>query len=180
MKVAQLAWMAGVIETRGKIRVTVNPQRAKTSQLILQVQSQHLPIVNRLGELTGIKVDPKPPRTIESSRRACTEHCTESHVCVIAELPEMALWSISGSGAAIVLRNLMPYLVTDTGLQAVIDNIFASLPKTDARGRSAVDQSIIRLRKLGWAIPPAALEGFIGTPVMRGERGRFVRVPVPA
>lgn len=161
--VPQKAWFAGALETRGKIRFTNNPER-RTNQLVLQVRSTHLKLIDRLAELTGTKAGVAQAKEIRSSnRRPCIEHCTEKHSHVIAEIGEHAIWQITGCGAAIVLDNLMPYFVSPEGLQAVADNLIEGLPK-DGRGRQAVDQTIVRLKKLGWWIPPAALVGFIGFP----------------
>lgn len=167
------AWMAGVVEMRGKIRFVL---AANHSQLVLQVQSQHIHLVEKLGELTGTKVGYQDEKTIKSARRLCTEHCEEAHVCIVATLKPMAIWHVSGAAAAIVLFNLTPFIVNDTGLMLIVDNVLDSLPKEgDLRGRSAVDQMIIRLKKLGWKIPNGAMEGFIGTPVKRGQGGKFVK-----
>jgi len=172
----QKAYVAGVVETRGKIRFTNDPNR-KTNQLILQVRTAHVTIATRLSELTGTAILPQDAKTIQyTDRRGCTMHCPEPHVHVLsAEIPEQAIWSISGVGAAIVLHNLVPYFIATDGAQAVADNILGGLP-TAGRGRSAVDQTIMRLKKLGWFIPPAALEHFVGTPVNRSGAGRFTKV----
>lgn len=166
----QKAWMAGVIETRGKIRFT-NDATRKTNQLVLQVRLSNTAIVSRLCELTGTALDEQQAKTIEyTDRRACTLHCPEAHIHVLtSEIPEHAVWSISGAGAAIVLTNLEPHFEATDGAGAVADNIYAGLP-TAGRGRSAVDQTIIRLFRLGWKIPAAALEHFVGTPVVRSNR----------
>lgn len=174
MNLAQKAWMAGVIETRGKIRFTNDAER-KTNQLVLQVRTSHTAIVTRLSELTGTKANYVTAKQIrQADRRPCTEHCTDPHSHTVAEIPEFSIWAISGAGAAIVLDNLAPFFVTETGVQTVADNILAGLPQA-GRGRFAVDQTIIRLRKLGWRIPPAAMTHFVGTPAVRGANGRFTK-----
>lgn len=166
------AWMAAVIENRGKIHFTNDPNR-KTNQLVLRVVSKKTAVIERLATMTGTKPNHSPARTIEVDRRACAEHCGQAHVHTIAEIPEMGVWAISGVGAAIVLHNLHPHFMDDAGIEALVANLFAGLP-TAGRGRAAVDHTIVRLRRLGWKIPPAALEHFVGTPTRRGERGRFV------
>lgn len=165
-------WMAAILDTKGKIRFTNDVER-KTNQLVLQVQSQRTDMIARLARLTGTAVQARPAHTIDLTRRPCTEHCDQAHSHVFAEVPETSLWSISGVGAAIVLHNLLPDITHVSGLAVVVDNVFDQLP-SKGRGRSAVDQTIIRLRKIGWYIPPAALTHFVGTPVTRGFRGRFV------
>lgn len=172
------AWMAGVLETRGKIRFTNDPSR-KTNQLVLQVRTSHLGVVERMCALTGCRFAVEHVKAIVTAdRRPCTEHCTEAHSHVVREVPEHAVWSISGAGAAIVLTNLAPFLVTDgPAMLAVADNILANLP-TSGRGRHAVDMVILRLKKLGWKIPEQAMEGFVGErkpAAQRGTGGKFVK-----
>jgi hypothetical protein len=174
----QKAWMAGVLETRGKIRFTNDASR-KTNQLVLQLMSSHLHIAHEMARLTGTKVQSREAKLIDiAARRGCVEHCPEAHVHVNnAEVPEIAIWSISGVGAAIVLNNLVGYMVNeDNTLLTVAGNIIAALPKGGA-GRAAVDKTIIRLKKLGWTIPMAALDGFVGVPATRGAGGKFVKPP---
>lgn len=167
------AWMAGIIELRGKIRFAVS---ANHCQLVLHLQSQHMRIVERLGELTGTKILYQTEKQIKSSRRLCTEHCDEAHVCVVGTVGPMAVWQISGVGAAIILHNLFPHIVNNTGLMLIVDNICEHLPKgSDLRGRKAVDDTIMRLKKLGWKIPDAALEGFNAPVAVRGPGGKFVK-----
>jgi hypothetical protein len=177
---AQKAWMAGVLETRGKIRFTNNRDR-KTNQLVVQLRSSHIALVERMCELTESKIINSEGKLIYSAnRRPCVEHCQEAHSHLVSEIGEQATWQITGVGAAIILDNLVPHFVTTAGLQAVADNINSGLPK-DGRGRTAVDATIIRLKRLGWHIPPGALEHFRGVPAARSTKGRFVKQdPVPA
>lgn len=161
--VPQKAWFAGVLETRGKIRFTNNPDR-RTNQLVLQQRSSHIALIERMCELTDTKIRLDGPKEFHSAnRRPCVEHCQEAHSHVLGQIGEQATWQISGVGAAIILDNLVPYFITTAGLDAVAGNIFAELP-TNGRGRKAIDDTIVRLKKVGWWIPPAALEGFIGYP----------------
>jgi len=171
MKAVDRAWMAATIEQRGKIHFTNDPNR-KTNQLVLRISSKRLQVIDKLAALTGTKALTNEARTIAVDRRACTEHCDEAHVHTVAHIPETGLWAISGCGAAIVLDNLLPYFLDPAGIQALVDNIFAGLPKP-GQGRAAVDSTIMRLRKLGWRINPAALEHFVGTPQRRNQKGRF-------
>lgn len=170
VRVAQLGWMAGVLETRGKIRRVDNPLR-KTVQLILQVQSRHLDVVNRMCELTGVRSQPTAAKQIaDQHRRGCVDHCPEPHFHVTPYLPAMNRWAVTGAGAAIVLHNLMPYLCMVGGMQAVVDEVIAALPAA-GRGRPAVEASIARLRKLGWVIPPGLVPEQVKVEGEAGEVG---------
>lgn len=151
LAVRKMAWCAAVIETRGKIRCVENPLRASI-QLILQVQSSRIAVVDRVGELTGSNVTYSERKKLEYVRKPCLDHCTDAHAHVANEIPPMALWAVTGAAAAIVLDNLIPFIVVDDGLQLVVDNVIAGLPKS-GQGRPAIEQAIIRLRKKGWRIP---------------------------
>lgn len=155
--VQRLAWMAGVVEMRGKIRVVDNPMR-RTLQLRLQVQSQQVHVVERLCAMTGVEIDVKDTREIMSSdRRGCVEHCPEAHVHTGTMIPRMAMWAVTGTAAAIVLHNLAEYLHEGTDLSMVdryLDSL--SLPedwRRPGRGMRAIFDSVNRLRILGWDIP---------------------------
>lgn len=152
LPVGRLAWAAGVVETRGKIRRVDNPMR-KSAQVILQVRTRHLDIVTRLCELTGSTPQWYEPKTIEDkNRRGCAEHCPEPHIHIAPYLPATGTWAVTGAGAVIVLHNLLPYLCTTTGMQTFMDEVVDGLPDT-GRGRYAIELSVARLRRLGWAIP---------------------------
>lgn len=151
---AQLGWIAGIIEARGKIRKTSNPLR-KSTQILLQVQTRHLDIAARLGKLTGVKVRYVESKRInKGDRKACAEHCPEAHVHVEPWIPAMGVWAVTGGAAAVVLHNVMPYLSSIEERQTIVDEIVGSLP-TQGRGFHAVKTSVDRLRRLGWEIPPA-------------------------
>lgn len=175
MKSVDKAWMAATIENRGKIHFT-NDANRRTNQLVLRVSTKKMAVIDKLAALTGTKPNIAAARVIAVDRRACTEHCEDAHIHVSGEIPEMGIWAISGVGAAIVLDNLRPHFVDDTGIEALVANLFAGLPK-GGRGRAAVDNTIVRLRRLGWHIPPAALEHFVGAPQRRGDRGQFLATP---
>ncbi len=173
MRTSDKAWMAAVVENRGKIHFT-NVASRRTNQLVLRVTTKKMPVIERLATLTGTKPHLNRARTIVTERRGCAEHCDEAHVHTVAEIPEVGCWAISGVGAAIVVDNLRPYFMDDTGIEVLVHNVLTGLP-TAGQGRHAVDATIVRLRRLGWKIPPAALEHFVGTPQGRGARGRFER-----
>jgi hypothetical protein len=154
LAVRKLAWAAAIVESQGKIRCQANFQR-RTSQLILQVQSSRIPVVERLGHLTDSKIQYTDAKVIESDRHPCLEHCTEAHVHVITEIPPMALWAITGAGAAVVLDNLIPHIVSNAGLQLLVDNLIDELPDPGGRGWPAIEKVLVRLRKIGWRIPDA-------------------------
>jgi hypothetical protein len=149
--------MAGVLETRGKIRRVDNPLR-KTIQLILQLQNRNVHIPERMAALTGVKIRVTEAREITvGERRGCVEHCPEAHVHLGAHLPRMAVWAITGVGASVVLHNLAPYMHPATDLSVVDDYIDGlTLPADWAKpgpGMYAIWETVNRLRTIGWEIP---------------------------
>ncbi len=177
MRSVDKAWMAAIIENRGKIHFTNDPGR-RTNQLVLRVTTKKMPVIERLASLTGTKPHRNEARTITTERRGCTEHCHEAHVHTVAEIPEIGVWAISGVGAAIVVDNLRPYFLDDAGIEVLVSNVLGALP-TAGQGRYAVDATIVRLRRLGWHIPSVALEHFVGLPKRRGTDGRFLQPAAP-
>lgn len=162
----QLAWMAAVIEMRGRVKRIDTPSR-RNPQLKLYVNGKHVGVMRRLAELTGTELTIRESRVIESKeRRGCTEHCPEPHVHYGVEMPSVASWDISGPAAAVVLMGLRPYLTDPGGMQSFVDEVIAQTPKS-GRGRAAIDRSINRLRALGWDIPDE-LEGDAVEPVEAG------------
>lgn len=148
-----LAWMAAIIEIRGRIRRYETAARA-TPQLSLRVHSRQLNLMDRLGELTGVQVRNNEAVQIAEpgQRRGCLEHCPQPHVHTAVEIPSIGVWAVVGIAAAVVLHNLMPYLTEDsTKIQAFVDEAIENLPR--GRGRHAAEQSVRRLIKLGWEIP---------------------------
>ncbi len=153
MSPVMLAWMAAVIEVKGKIKRTDNPMR-KTVQLVLYVRTRHFQHVQRLCDLTGVKVNIIPARALDvRNRRGCVEHCPEAHHHVTDNIvPTMATWAITGAGAAIILHNLLPYFVEVEGVEKIVDEVTEMLPKS-GRGFSAIKATVDRLAALGWTIP---------------------------
>jgi hypothetical protein len=154
LTVCDMAWMAGVIDMRGKTRRVVTPTR-KTPLCILVVESRHLPVLRRMARLTGTRLEVgKAKQLSDIFRRQCVEHCPEAHQHVDKVLPEVGRWHVSGAGAAIVLANLMPYFGTDNAARHdFVDQVINQIP-LKGRGRHAINQTIDRLGRLGWDVPP--------------------------
>lgn len=149
-------WMAGVLDVKGKVIVKNNHQRA-TPQYVLQVESTQHELVRTLGRMTGNTPEPQKPRPMEEwMRRGCIEHCPEQHQHVKYEkngMPAISRWTVTGVSLAIVLQNVMPFIVTKTEtFTDAMNNAFADVPPS-GQGRAAVDRAINRLKDLGWDIP---------------------------
>lgn len=153
----KLAWMAGVVELRGKVTILQDPMR-RTVQLRLRLQSQHVVMVQRLCAYTGIEINDKPSREIHGlDRRGCVEHCPERHQHTAVRMPRMAHWGMTGVGAAIVLHGLAPHFLGVLDL-TLVDQYLNTLNvpsdwRKPGRGMKAVFDSVNRLRTIGWEIP---------------------------
>ena len=60
---------------------------------------------------------------------------------------------MTGAAAAIILFNVIPYMVTDRGMGTFLEE---ALRYVDLHGRSgnSARQAVDRLAKLGWRLPP--------------------------
>jgi hypothetical protein len=151
--IPQLAWMAGILDMKGKLRVVDVPTRC-SPLYIATVESSRLTVIRRLASYTGSRPEYFKARALVTrSRRGCAEHCPEPHQHVRPVLPGGGRWHISGAGAVIVLQNLLPFFVTENeDREKFIADARNSIPAS-GRGRHAVDQSIKRLAGIGWTIP---------------------------
>lgn len=157
MKISKsdLGWMAATIDMKGHI-VRKNNKQRRTPQMVLVVDCRDERIVKRLSELTGTNPEFRPGSPpVKFMRRGCSEHCPEAHFHVDDypwRMPEIARWTVTGIGMAIVLRNLKPYMCTYSeyagDVKTVLDNTVIA-----GQGSGMVRSSIMRLMGLGWEIP---------------------------
>jgi len=153
--VQKLGWMGAVIDLRGHLIEKKNQKRA-TPQYVLMAESKEIAVVRELSSLTGTRVELQASRPLkEFMKRACSEHCPESHVHVGDDrtMPRIARWTITGASMATVLDNLLPYMVIDRGYEQVVEEIFESTVLV-GQGSGMVRASLARLRELGWELPP--------------------------
>lgn len=160
----QLSWIGGVLDQKGNINRKKNKMRA-TPQMVLYVESRHIEVVRKLGTLTGTVTPTMPEQAVrEWNRRACAEHCENKyhvHIRQASEgqvesfepiMPPVARWQATGSGAAIILHNVMPYMQTDRGFKEFYWDIIRNTV-SEGQGFAAVFRSANRLRELGWELP---------------------------
>jgi hypothetical protein len=148
-----LAWMAGVIDLKGRLTYKNNRTRA-TRQITLTVDSKEHLVVRRLCAMTGTKPEFRKtsPLSPELLRRNCTEHCPEPHVHVDNEWTYGSIrWTATGASMVAVLGEIEPYITVDRGYQEAIDEVMASV-SLEGRGSIAVVGGLIRLYELGWTI----------------------------
>lgn len=153
---AQLGWMAGVIDLKGRIIRKKNKLRA-TPQLVLAVESAQLSVIKELGRLTGTSPEISRPAGFKDGwdRRGCAEHCPDEHVHVAGwAMPAASRWTITGMAMGVVLWNLSPLLRNDE--RGLLDAMNEALEggMLIGRGSSATVTAVSRLQLLGWRLPP--------------------------
>lgn len=156
-----LGWLAGIIDLKGRVQYRNNSSRA-TRQITLAIDSKNYAVIHKLSALIGTKPNMRPARPPrEWMQRPCTEHCPEKHVAhqhtvapdVTGAMPQMGRWGVSGAAMAVVLYNVIPYLLEwdtwTTYMHEAMDN--AAL---DGQGSGMTIASLRRLHDLGWDLPP--------------------------
>lgn len=160
---AQLGWMAGVIDLRGKIIYKNNVKRV-TPQVVLMVESKQRGVIDELCRLTGTMVEWQNRVSGAKSwfRRGCTEHCPDEHVHVeVDNLPEIARWTITGAAMAALIWNIAPFLRNkQTELTEVMAAVFGDMVLS-GRGSGATLAALNRLSKLGWDMPPEVYQKMV-------------------
>lgn len=151
----KLAWMAAVLDMKGTIIIKANATRA-TPQVVLMVESTHNAVVAELARLTGSVIEPKESRQRPPwMRRGCITHCPEPDVEYPAQpdtLPAQSRWTVTGAAAAVVLHSVIPYMVTDKGMEKALEEIMGNVDLHGRSGNSA-RQAVKRLGDLGWRLP---------------------------
>ncbi len=149
---SEKTWVAAIVDTRGRITSTTTIHRA-SAHLRLRVTNRNTRLIDRLCQLTGVEPSILASRQIDQTdRRGCVEHCPTAHIHTHTEMPVMAVWALTGAGAAVVLDNLRPFLLEDRGIDRIVDDVTRTLPKPGTRGAAAVVRSMNRLHGLGWDI----------------------------
>jgi hypothetical protein len=148
-----LAWMAGVVDLKGRLTYKKNRTRA-TRQITLTVDSKEHLVVRRLCDMTGTKPEYRTtsPLSPEILRRNCVEHCPEAHIHVEGSWQYGSIrWTVTGASMVVVLDSIGPYLTTDRGYQEAVDEVLTGVA-LEGRGSIAVVGSLARLYDLGWTI----------------------------
>jgi hypothetical protein len=149
----KLAWMAAILDMQGRIHRKDNLTRA-TPQLVLRVDSSYLSVIRELCRLTDSNAEPRPPRPgKEWDKRGCAEHCGEAHIhCEIGVQPSTGRWTLTGAAAAVVLFNVIPFMVTDRGMEDMMNEALENVNLAGRAGNGA-RQAVQRLARLGWELP---------------------------
>jgi hypothetical protein len=150
------AWMAGVIDLKGRMIRKKNQDR-RTTQTLVYVESKQHEVIRALSALTGTKPEAKKQSTLsEFIRVQCKEHCPDAHIHVRDgwSMPMTTRWTITGGPMVVVMLGLLPHLRVDRGYREAIDDIMATQMLT-GQGAHAIWANIKRLVDLGWKLPEA-------------------------
>jgi hypothetical protein len=152
--VGDRAWVAGIIDMKGKIVRKRNKSRV-SPQVVLWVETKDMSIIRGLGKLTGTSPEMmKTPAGPAFNRRNCVEHCPSDHVHVDPNyFPATARWTISGLSLGVLLWNVKEYTRSGKPWDETMEELF-SISVIAGRGSGAVIKSLRRLAALGWATPP--------------------------
>ena len=148
-----LAWMAGVIDLKGRLTYKKNRTRA-TRQITLTVDSKEHLVVRRLCKMTGTKPEVRTtsPLSEELLRRNCAEHCPEAHTHVDTTWTYGSIrWTVTGASMVVILDGIESYTTLDRGYREAIDEVLDGIA-LEGRGSIAVVGSLIRLYELGWTL----------------------------
>jgi hypothetical protein len=151
----KLAWMAGIIDLKGRIAYKNNKAR-RSRQTVLFVETKIFTIVTAMAGMTWTSPDMKQAKPLsEFIRRGCVEHCPEAHVHVDKMglmMPQVSRWTVTGAAMVVVLHNLQPYLMVDRGYGAIVAEVLAN-QKLVGPGANAMLVAVRRLQRAGWKIP---------------------------
>lgn len=169
----QKAWMAGILDFRGRFANKKAHNRAYR-QIVWTVQSQETGVIRRMCQLIGSKPEVIASRPLsEMFRRSCVQHCPEAHVHVDRDginMPGTLRFSVTGTAFVTVHYNLVPYLQVERPYEELVAEVNATATLAGA-GANQVLNRLAELRNLGWAIPP----------LYRGAlMDRLERVPIRA
>ncbi len=146
-----LAWMAGIVDLKGRLTLKNNKTRA-TKQITLTVDSKETLVIRRLSSMTGTRPEIRSTSPVsEYLRRGCVDHCPEAHIHEGGFSHGSTRWTITGTGMVVVLDGIEPFITVDRGYAEAIDEVMRS-PALEGRGSTAVMSSLTRLYELGWAL----------------------------
>lgn len=176
--IPRLAWMAGVLDLKGRVTFKNNKQRADGSrQIVLYVESREMSVINELCKLTGTSVELKEAdMSKDFFRRSCVEHCPDTHTHVTHSWPRVARWTITGASMAVVLTNVLPYLHNNREPYKQLVNQALTQAVFTGQGSAAIVKSILRLERLGWVLPKDVQHKLKGATDDGDQQGEAVRV----
>jgi len=159
MPITEIAWMAGVIDLKGRLSVKGSMTR-KSPLITLYVESKNEQVVRRLAKNTSLKPEAQMEKPLsEFIRRGCDVHCPAPHIHVSntrenLAMPSMMRWTITGAGIAVIMHSMIGFLTEENQAKyadvarTILDDV-----TLEGQGSGMVVTSIRRLATMGWPIP---------------------------
>lgn len=132
---AQISYMAGVLDSLGRVRVRELDNGTQLAQVA--ISSPNLALLRHVAQLTGVTVT-RVRR--HYTRVGCTTHCKEKHLHVESDTGR---WELTGARAVIVLKAVRPFLVL---LGSEVDTVLAA-----TAGAPRKPATVRKMVELGWA-----------------------------
>lgn len=136
MNRAQVAHLAGVIDSLGRVRVRETDEGTRLA--VVAISSPDLTLLRYVAGHTGVRVVRVRRRY---DRLGCEEHCDKRHLHVHSDTGR---WELVGARAVVVLRNVRPYLVK---LGAEVDAVLAVTAEAPVKAAT-----VRKMRELGWEV----------------------------
>lgn len=153
LTVADLAYTAALIDTRGKI----TPRTVGDAVLPqVSISGKPFPALQWLGEITEVRV---VPTERSYAKAGCAEHCSEKHQHIRSM---SGRWSVCGAKATIVLAAVQPYL---RFCAAEVEDAIRLGLRADWKGATP-----LRMASLGWPLP-LGMCGAVAGPGLEADRG---------
>ena len=139
---AELAYLAGVLDTRAVVRVRGATDRSGDAWLpMIAMSCGDAALLRWLGEITDVK-SIITLRTYDKHR--CLEHCTKAHDHIDSV---SGRWSLTGAKATVVLCATRPYVRFhgERWDRAISVGL----------GANKKPSTVTKMQALGWAVPVA-------------------------
>lgn len=145
------AWMAGVLDLKGKfLRLGATRKRAGVQHSI-RVRSTDAWLVAELADLTGTMPQQTHGFGQEFTRHPCRAHCPESHVHVWTD--RAMDFAVSGVAAAVVANGVAPYMRFQHDNAHALEQSVKAIAVLTGRGSGATAKALARLERAGWELP---------------------------
>jgi hypothetical protein len=133
-----IEYVAGVVDSRGHITLARSTPR-------IRVTTRRVDLLHGLARHSGVGVllDDRG-----YDRRGCATHCTEKHQ---HNVRQSAYWNCDGARAVVILYNVLPFLICQTGV--VYEALVHAAQFWPVNSRTEVTEE---MRRLGWTIPDRA------------------------
>jgi ribosomal protein L30E len=135
MDAATVSYLAGVIDSLGRIRVR---QVGETKLAVVAISSPNRALLSHVAQLTGVRV---VSVTRDYARLGCTTHCEKPHLHVVSAT---ARWELVGARAVVVLRAILPHLVLLAPEAVAVLDLCGDAPAKPA--------TLTKMRELGWTL----------------------------